>query len=1030
MTILNFLARHLFLFLIFFTSLSLCAQEKEINGTVTDSNGIPLLGVNIEIKNSAKGTTTDFDGNFVIQANPDDILKFSSIGMKTVEITVGSSTVLTVVLEEDSQALDEVVVTAFGRTMTRNESTSNVVSISSEDLLKQNFTDATQSLQGKVSGLVVNAVSGTPGSAPEIRIRGMNSITANNEPLFVIDGMPVNSGNLNTGQNSSLDVFSLINPSDIENISVLKDASAVAPYGADGANGVVLITTKSGKSGNARYSLNLSSGFRNEAIKGPRMATGEEKLEGMLEGIWNSYGSEFAEAPLSERISSRNELYDKAYSLLPKLREWDRQGRPVTDWKELATNKNAFFGDIDFSVSQGNEKSNFYGSLGFNKTDGTIIDVYYKRWTGSVKYNTQLNDKLNLSLMMNVANAEQDGILELGTLAPFDNPNAGKYFASPWARIYNDDGSFNIGSDLTLLTSQANIAYTQKHNKRNNNVTRAIPTGVLEYRINDNLSLRTLLGMDYTLVYRKIHLDRHHGPGERVNGSNSTTIERLFQYTTQNSLDYKIKVADNHNFHFTLLQEFSKQKDDFATSSGENLAHDQLHNLSGATANFSANTTFSDVMKMRYVGLVNYNFATKYLVDVSYSYQGDSRFSNKYDGFYSIGLGWNLHKEDFFEQVDFINVLRLKMGYGITGNAGIDRNRYQALIRYDRYNDNPAAFISGYGTDAKWEKSTRYDIALDYGFFNGRLRGSIGTFINQTSDMLFDMPIPLNASFLQAQILMNAGKMTNKGIEFDINADLISTDDFLWSLSANIATLNNKINDLPEDAEFTTSRQAVHKGRKVYEWYLPDWAGIDQKNGLPQWYDENGNRTGNYDEARRVYSGHNPIPKYTGSISTRLDYRNLFVEAMVYFSGGHQIYDNRPEIIASTSAASFDSDNLTHDAFVGAWRSEDIPATYPRFDYLSREVSDGSNTSNKFLHDATFARLRDIGIGYSFDNSGFIRDLGISRLSISLRGSNLYTWVKDKMQRWDPEVKTDIIERSNFRTPPVKSVSFNINVNF
>lgn len=1006
------------------------AQTQKISGIVTDEDDVPLLGVNVSVEgsSSSKGTTTDFDGLYEIEAPVKATLKYKYIGFKPLEKTIGSEDTINITLSENTEALDEVIVTAFNKKMTRNESTANVVSVSSEDIAKQKFTDAIQSLQGKVPGMRINASSGVPGTSSEIRIRGINSITASNDPLFVLDGMPINSGNIAQNPNrSSIDIFSLINPNDIENISVLKDASAVAPYGAEGANGVILVSTKSGKPGKTEYNLSLSSSFKSPALKGLEMMNSEQKLEGVLEGVWNSYGSGVNG---TGEIESRDDLLDYAYEHINQVKTWVDDDRPNTNWQDIVEQKNQPSTDVNFSAKGGTEKSNFLFSLGYNNTQGTVLGTDFRRWNSLIKYSAELHEKLDLDFSANIANAAQNGLMERGEGAPFDNPNTVRYLATPWVTLFDDDGNVTPDRHIYDQTVFHNILYTAEHDINKNDITRAIPIANLNYALTDNLTFKSLFGIDYTIQNSKYYKNPVMGEGYDYNGRNEESTNQLYHYTTQNSLDYNFEIDNNHEFDITLLQEFNKYKNNFIEGYGENYPNDQINNLSGASANFNTTSTYDDQMSMRYIGLVNYNYRKKYLVNASYSYQGDSRFSKHYDSFYSLGLGWNIHKEVFSENIEDIDLLQLKIGYGLTGNAGIGRNQYQPLLSLEKYNNNPAGWITGYGTKAKWEKSHRMDAALDFSLFNSKISGTIGVFTNRTSDMLLNVPLPRSASFTEGEVIRNAGEMRNSGFELNLNTDVLTLSDFKWNIDLNISSLSNKVTSLPEDAEITTDRQIVKKGHKLYEWYLPEWAGVDPDNGLPLWYinrAENEETTSTYNKAQRVFTEANPLPKFNGALSMTFDYKNFFLESTLVFSGGHKIYSDRAEGFYRTSKLTGSISSVA--ALEGAWKEPGDNAEFPRFDLNDSRVSNAGEVSTHFLHKGDYGRLRDIGLGYTFHNLE-LSGLNINELALSLRGTNLFTWLSDSSYKFDPERPTDINGRYNFTTPPVKSITFNLNLNF
>ena len=999
--------------------ISFAQDQKTITGTVVDDNEMPIPGVNITIENTDQGTTTDFDGNYSIEAAPGQVLNFSAVGFADQTATVGLEDEINITMGGD--VLDEVIITAFGRKLTRNESTSSVVTVGNEDLEKSPFVDVQQALQGRVSGMTVAQTSGAPGAAAEVRIRGMNSITASNSPLYVVDGVPVNSGNLATDSDyTSMDMMSLLGTANIESVSVLKDASAVAPYGAEGANGVILITTKSGKKGEPKYNLSYTTGFNNNARRGLKMMNGEQKLEATSIGFINGG---FA--------SDEEGAYGFINANFPGLGIWDAEGRPDINWYDELRNKDALMIDANFSVSQGTEDSNFFASLGYNKTEGTVIGSEYKRITGNLKYSKDLNDKLNLQVSANVSNADQDGLVENGGF--FSNPNLSRHFLSPWAIPYDENGDPNIGNAWAASSGGLhNTLYTAEENMLNNNVTRALQNTTLTYDILDNLTFKTMMGLDYTLSYNKNYQNPIHGDGEDSEGYLNEVSQRMFKYTTQNSLDYNFSLDDVHNFNITAVQEFSKYKNNALQGWGENFPNEYLRNLSAAASNYGAYSSFSDRMSQRYVALVSYNFDRKYLIDASYSYQGDSRFTKKFGNFYSVGLGWNIHRENFMENVDWLNELRLRAGHGLTGNAGISRNAFQELKKYDTYRNTAAATLSGYGTEITWEKSNRLDAAIEFGMFENRLNGSIGYYSNTTEDMLFNVPLPMSNLYVGGSVLQNVGEMTNKGIEVELSGDIVSTPDVNWNLGGNFSTLDNKVSTLPDNVEVISGIWVLQEGRKVYEWRLPEWAGIDSETGGALWYvnrETNGDETtDNYAEAERVYQGTSRLPKYSGSINTRLDVKNFFLEGQLYFAGGHKIFQDWASYTQSSDAASIASFNGTLDAYNGAWRQPGDDATYPRFDYGDSNIANAAEASTRFLHDGDYMRLRDIAVGYTFDRDQ-LQGTFLDGVTLSVRGTNLWTWVKDSDLKHDPEVEAGT-GFTNLAVPPIKSLTFNVNLNF
>src|SRR5690606_6510380 len=435
------------------------AQEKVVTGTVKVGTEA-VSGADVVVNGGESGTVTDDDGGYSISVNIGDTVEYHYVGFKSETRTISASTqVINVTLTEDEGLLDEIVVMAYGQQRNKNEITGNVVKISGEEVSKAPMVSADQALQGRVAGLSMATNSGTPGSSQQIRIRGLNSVTGSNDPLIVIDGVIVTNNNLSGDSEnaSSLSALSAINSNDIESMTVLKDAAATSVYGARGANGVIVITTKRGKEGVTRYEFTSSLGFQNNAVKGPRSLTGQEKMDLLLEAYNNSMNGGGA--------FDKDAVYQQLIAQYPgetaSLQDWVDSGRPVNNWNELMRNKDAVVSILNFSATGGDEKSNFYASLGHNKTEGTVIGSDFRRITGMFTFNRKMSDKVDFGFSANVSNIKQEGVLEQGAF--FSNPNLIRYFMSPWASPYNVDGGLNLGGGMAGLH---NPLYTIPNNIR------------------------------------------------------------------------------------------------------------------------------------------------------------------------------------------------------------------------------------------------------------------------------------------------------------------------------------------------------------------------------------------------------------------------------------------------------------------------------------------------------------------------------------------------------------------------------------
>lgn len=1022
----------IFTLLVAFTMQFSFAQEKTVTGVVSDELG-PAIGATVTVKGTKNVVATDFDGKYSIKAKSGDVLEVSYLGMKQT-IAVGAANSYNVTLK--SKVLDDVVVVGYGKKVTRNEYTGNVVTVAAKEISKTTFTDPTQALQGRVAGLQAATSSGSPGAQQTILIRGINSLSATNQPLYVIDGVPMTSGNF-AGSNSTTSMSHMagLSNDDIESLVVLKDAVAIAPYGAAGANGVILINTKKGKQGDAKFSFSSSYGFQNNAVAGPTPLNGAQKQEVVERSVFNSFASQYPSLGLASNFGNTR-AFIIAAGLSPQYTDWVQNPRPTTDWYEdYLKNKDAATRIVDMNVSGGNEKTNYYASVGLNDTEATVIGNDFKRISGSFKLNSQLTSKVKLNLGVTGSNIKNNGSLENGAF--FSNGNLSRYFMSPWIPAVNADGTPNL---VMGGTSLHNTFYTAEKDIRRNDITRGIVNASLDINLFKNFTYRPLVSVDYSLSTYKEWRNSLHGDGLQPNGYVFESDSRSFNYTLQNQFDYKYTFKEKHNINLGVITEFTKFKDFYLSASGTGFIKPFLQNISNAPLTPTAFSSFSDRASVRYVGLFNYNFNKKYLLDASFTRQGDSRFTEelRYGNFYSVGAAWNIHQESFMESVKFVNELRLKGSYGTTGNAGIGRNLFQSTLGSGGYNATGVALLGSFGQNTTWETGTRQEISLNYGLFNNRITGSITRYHNTTDNGLFNGQIPAENGFLNATI--NVIELFNKGYEFELNAKLINKENFKWSVGGNFATLKNeltKVSNNPGETFFnlgTTRRYEV--GYPSIAWHMPIWAGVNPANGDPLWYvDEARTQTTNiYAQANRFHTNSSPIPTFSGGINTNIEFNNFFVEALVSFQGGNQIYQDWGSYTDASWGSRINTFNATTEILDGVWTTPGQNATHPRLAWNDPIINNAASASSRWLRDGDFIRLRDVAVGYTF-NGEVLKKLGFSNLRFTLRGSNLVTWVKDQRLKYDPEVLLDSSSGlsagfTNFANPPIKQVVFQVNLNF
>ena len=991
------------------------SQQVTITGNVADDSSLALPGATVLVEGTSNGVTTDFDGNYSINASVGDVLVFSYVGFETKTVTVDKDRKINILLNSSNE-LDEVVVTGI-TTKNLKRSVSSTVVVDAAQIEGVAMASPDAALQGRVAGLRVVSQSGTPGSPTSIRIRGEGSISGSNSPLFVIDGVPVVNGSYSPLTND-LGVLAMINPSDIESITVLKDASATAPYGARGSNGVIVITTKSGSAGEVKYQITSNYGFQNYAMDERPMLNGNQRLELGAETLINDYGF------------TKENATNYALANFPGAAAWDAGGRIDGNWDDAVKVKDAPDAVYNFSAQGGNASENFRLSIGHRKTTGTSIGVNYESVSGAFAYKKKAG-KVDITTSVRVSNAIQQGQLEGNSY--FAAPQMTRVFMSPYQQIYGADGTLNTN----LSTSVFNTVYLAENNISKVDGTRALSNTSMTYAFSDNLKFMTRYSLDYNLTNSHRFQNPVHGGGVGDNGYAYQSNRRSFTWAFTNQLKWDKTFNDVHYVTALAQMSFQKQKYDSLSSSGENVAADGLIYVSSFGTNQSASGSFSDWKELGYLALLDYSYDDKYVVNLSYRLDGSSRFAMDYrfGSFWSAGIAWNLDEEDFLADSDIINSLKLKATLGETGNNSVGLNAYQSLFGYGgSYNDNGAVSPSSFGNAIlTWEKASLYDIGIDFSILDNRISGSIVAFNKKTSDLLQSVPLSLTSG--HSSQTKNIGDLENKGIEIELSSDVIRTDNFTWNIYSNYSTLDNKVTRLAQDAEGNDINNdggyyRTRVGEELNTWYIRQWAGVNVDTGNPMYYkggdDHDMTIVNSLNEAQLTGDLGRRLPKYSGGLGTRVNWGGFYADANFYFSGGNKIFERWNWYSQSTGL-------LSTYYYQGAaslmnrWQKPGDVTNVPRMRYSTSTATTGSGTTTRFLYDGDYVRLRDLVIGYNVNNKAVER-LGFDSISLNVKGTNLWTWVKDDELQTDPEV--GFSGQWEIYTPILKSISVGLNLKF
>ena len=999
------------------------AQTRTISGTVKSSDdGSKLPGVTIRVKGTNVGTITDVNGNYSLKVGANaKVLVFSFVGMKTQSVNISGRSVINVTMSSSATGLNEVVVLGY-TTKSKNELTGSAVQVSGASIDKVPVATADQALQGKVPGLEISTSSGTPGSMADIRIRGTGSISASNQPLIVVDGVPIINSNVSgdAAETSSLSTLAAIDPNDIASITVLKDAASTAAYGARGSNGVIVITTKSGRT-NTKTMFDFSTyiGYQNNAVKGEVALNGAQKKMLWGEAVRNAYGDYTMSLQDAYAAGIQN-----GFDFWGLVANWNGKS---TNWANLVTNKNAPIKSYNLSASGGDKLSSFHVSVGYDKTEGTVIGSGFKRYSASLDYNRDLTKTLKFSTSNLVTNIKQNAYSEQS--AYFSNPNLVKYFASPWDPAYNSDGTINI---TNYNGGGFNPLYIVKNNVDVNELTRAMSNSFLDLSILKNLKFKTLISFDYTLSSYKNYWNPIYGDGDGTYGYASSSVDRNFNMVAQNSLDYTLRFHDN-TLSFKALMEYQKNKEHYLFGDGQNVATLGLTNVATTSANWTATSTYYDWSNLSYLGMADYNYMGKYILNFTFRREGSSRFAaaHRYGNFWAVGAAWNIAQESFIKNIKFINLLKLRGSYGLSGNSAIGINSYQQLLNFDAtYAGSGAAYPPQFGNqNLTWEKNKTLDVGIDFALWNNRINGTFTYFHKKTYDLLQAVPLSMTTGFTSQNY--NLGAVLNTGIEAHLSVDIFQTKNFNWTMTGNIATVKNKVTELALDPQgkpidIETGAQRTDVGHPIDAWYMRKWAGVDPQTGDPLWYlnGKNGATTSSYYSAAKAYQGASPLPTLTGGLSTHIEYRGFFVNASLYFSGGNKIYQDWSFYTNNAGYYSYYIFNGVTE-LMNAWTKPGDKTNVPKMVFTGS--SNASRTSTRFLYSGNYARLKDLTFGYNVPKK-YLKHIKFDGATVYVRGSNIFTWVKDKNLKYDPEVGADGF--TMLTTPPVKSVVFGLNLKF
>ena len=956
--------KRLSLWLLFFAVLgiqSALAQTYKVKGNVVSkSDNEPLIGVSILQKGTTNGVVTDIDGNYELQIQGGETtLVFSYIGLQTQELKVNARTgVLNVAMEDDSHLMDDVVVVAYG---VRKKGTiaGSVSTVKNDKLENVPAPSFDQALQGQTTGLSVISNSGEPSKAATFQIRGTNSINSGTAPLFILDGVPISSSDFNT-----------ISPSDIESISVLKDASSTSIYGARAANGVVVITTKRGLSmDKAKVTFRAQYGFSQ-----------------LAQNNWNMMNT-------AERIQYEKEIG------IDTGKDYDVLSRTDINWLDMVFNDRAPLQNYEVSVNRATDRLNYFVSGGFYDQDGIAQSSTFRRYNMRANAEVKASDWLKVGTNSMVAYEEveqaDDGSYALYT------PISACRFMLPYWNPYNEDGSLASENDGTWTGTGSNPIEWMANNPVTNKKYKVLSTVFAEITPIKHLTIRAQFGADYShstafmQSFPSYIINNETGTA----GRNSSDMLNLTETTTVN---YRWELNSDHSFNFLLGQEGVDYRSEGFQVITTGQSNDFLTNISSGTRASSWADSTTSYSYLSFFGRGEYNYKDLYYADFSVRADASSRFGtgNRWAGFWSLGFMWNLKSEPFLKDIEWLSSAQIALSTGTSGNSSIPDYDHLALVSGKaNYEDQAGIYPSQSGNeDLSWEKLWSSNVALRLGFID-RINLDIEFYNKKTTNMLMLVPDSY-ALTGEGEHWDNIGAMLNRGVEFNVSADVIRTKDFVWSVNANASYNKNKLLELyngVQEYEVSTTATKLVVGHSVSEFYINRYAGVNPANGDALWYTKDGQITNEYNEGDKVMTGKTFDAPWQGGFGTSLAWKGFSLAAQFSWVADRWMFNNDRYFEESNGlyAAYNQSKRLLYDRWKQPGDITDIPrhGVTPQFD-------------DRFLENASFLRLKNVTLAYAFPQRLLSNTNFFSSARIYLQGQNLLTFTG--FTGLDPESSSNV----------------------
>lgn len=1013
------------------------AQTKVTGVVISSEDGEPVVGASVLVKGTTIGTITDMDGNFSLSNVPGSAktLRVSYIGMKTLEVGIARGR-MKITLQPDAEVLDEVVVTGYG--VTKKAAFTGAAATVDEKLIgNKNDVNPIKALQGTVPGLQMNTSSGQPGAPADIFIRGRNSLNSGTQPLYVIDGVPFNNDavGMRSSEGQVTSPLSTINAQDIESITVLKDATATSIYGARAANGVIVITTKRGKSGKPVINVTAKMGIETlpSYTNRYKLVNASKNLELASEALLNSYNDNGENSTFG--------YYNEAYGLgltydksgAKDFYDWYTGGWVSsgndTNWLNEIT-RTGTLQSYGFDISGGGMSETspvYYGSFNYDNNKsfmkGKDLQRYSFRFNMDQKPSKWVKYGFNTNLSYTQTNMGSGG-------GYFSDPLTQVYMMSPFTPVKNADGSWNFDTS----TQYNPVAMRSKNGDESlAKQYRVLLSPYVQINLTPDLSFLSRGGMDAYIIDEFGYWSFLQPQGKDMNGMGENGYTTRMLLTITNTLNYTHTFNDVHHLNVLVGQEGQKRTLKDAYLSGSNYPVQDKNDVSLASKPSSASTKRYELKLNSYFGNVQYDYDNKYYLSGSYRLDGSSRFADghRWASFWSVGAKYRITSEKFMESTsDWLTNLSLRASYGTTGNqevgsqtAGYGWYASSDLFGFGyNYNGLPGMAQEQFGNSKlKWEQTAKFNVGFDVSLFN-RINLSVDYYNHQTKDMVFDIPLSYTTGL--SSFYGNVGKLENKGFEVSLNAILIKNKNLTWDATFTTSYNKNEVKKLSTDLPIETTYQITEVGRPIYEFKMKEWAGVDPQTGAGLWYlNETGDETTtNYNKAAKRYLG-SANPKLFGSLVTNLAAYGFDLSLQLNYSTGNKIYGSNLRYDEQVGGSFYE--NYTEYVYKNRWQNPGDNAKVPR---LTSDPAYENSHSSRFLMKGDYLKIRSLSLGYTLPKS-LLANSFINKVRVFVDAENLYTFTASDYRGMDPSgIGANGVQWWNY--PLARSYMFGVTVGF